>query len=112
MPFDNRANPGYPESSGLPQKQKPKLTIESMTDQARRELLASGDLLSIAQASKRTSYSAEYLSYLARKEKLAAVKIARNWVTTASAVAEYVSKQQNRHQAIIARLGASRKEPR
>ena len=81
-----------------------------MTDQARRALLASGDLLSIAQASKRTSYSQEYLSFLARKEKLAAIKIARNWVTTASAVADYVSKQQNRHRAILAKLKVSGKE--
>lgn len=81
-----------------------------MTDQARRALFASGDLLSIAQASKRTSYSPEYLSYLARKEKLAAVKIARNWVTTQSAVADYITKQRTRHQAIIAKLKVSGKE--
>lgn len=72
-------------------------------------MLASGDLLSIAQASKRTSYSPEYLSYLARKGKLAAIKIARNWVTTERAVTDYVITQQERHQAILAKLQVSRK---
>ena len=81
-----------------------------MTDQARQALLGSGDLLSIAQAPKRTPYSAEYLSFLARKGKLPAVKIARNWITTGSAIADYVGKQQNRHQAIITKLKVSRKE--
>jgi len=81
-----------------------------MTDQARRSLLAASDLVSIAQASRRTSYSAEYLSFLARTGKLPAVKIARNWLTTVSAVADYVREQQQRHQAIINKLKVSGKE--
>lgn len=56
-----------------------------MSTKERQALLASDDLLSIAQASRRTAYSAEYLSYLARTGKLPAVKIARNWLTTSSA---------------------------
>jgi len=82
-----------------------------MTDQA-RALLASGDLLSIAQAAKRTPYTAEYLSFLARKGKLPAVKIARNWVTTGNAVAHYIEGQKQRHKAIISRLALSGKESR
>jgi hypothetical protein len=81
-----------------------------MTAKAQRSLLASSDLVSIAQASRRTSYSPEYLSYLARTGKLPAVKIARNWLTTVTAVAEYVKEQQQRHQAIIDRLKVSAKE--
>lgn len=80
-----------------------------MSEQERRTLLGSGDLVSIAQASKHTSYSAEYLSFLARKGKLPAVKIARNWVTTSQAVTSYVSSQQKRHQSMIAKLKVGRK---
>lgn len=81
-----------------------------MSTKERQALLASGDLLSIAQASRRTPYSPEYLSFLARTGKLPAVKIARNWLTTSSAVFEYVKQQQQRHQAIIDRLKVSGKE--
>jgi recombinational DNA repair protein RecR len=83
-----------------------------MTDHARRALLASGDLLSIAQAAKRSPYSAEYLSYLARKGKLPAIKLARNWVTTGNAIAHYIEEQKHRHRAIITRLALSGKEQR
>jgi hypothetical protein len=78
-----------------------------MIDQA-RALLASGDLLSIAQASKQTPYSAEYLSFLARKGKLPAIKIARNWLTTREAVLSYVAKQRQWHQKMMDGLSAGK----
>jgi hypothetical protein len=81
-----------------------------MTDHAKRAFLASGDLLSIAQASQAAPYSPEYLSLLARKGKLPALKIARNWLTTSTAVADYVAKQRQRHQTIINKLKVSGKE--
>lgn len=48
----------------------------------------------ISQAAIGTPYSQEYLSLLARKGKLRAKKIGRNWFTTPEAVAEYIQKQQ------------------
>lgn len=81
-----------------------------MPDQARKDLLASGDLLSIAQASKLTPYSAEYLGLLARKGKFPAIKIANNWVTTGDAVGKYVSKQQERRLANVAKRKRSGKK--
>lgn len=45
--------------------------------------------ISLADASKGTTYSQEYLSLLARTGKLRAKKQGRNWVTTKRAIAEY-----------------------
>ncbi|MBU6415432.1 hypothetical protein KGQ34_04320, partial [Patescibacteria group bacterium] len=50
-------------------------------------------LISITEAAKSTPYSAEYLSLLARKGKLKAQKIGRNWYITPSAIRDYLSKQ-------------------
>jgi Fic family protein len=47
--------------------------------------------VSLAEAAKGTSYSQEYLSLLARKGILPAVKFRRNWMTTHDAVHEYIS---------------------
>lgn len=66
--------------------------------------LMSGKLISISQAAKLTPYSAEYLSLLARKGKLASVKISRDWLTTEEAVKEYVQKQIKKHQKMMALL--------
>lgn len=45
--------------------------------------------ISLAQAAEGTSYSQEYLSLLARKGQLEAIKRGRVWFTTRRAVAEY-----------------------
>jgi hypothetical protein len=52
------------------------------------------DFIPIAKAALGTPYSQEYLSLLARRGKLTAKKIGRNWYTTSAAVAEYLRKQQ------------------
>ncbi|MBI5697169.1 MAG: Fic family protein, partial [Thaumarchaeota archaeon] len=49
------------------------------------------ELISLAKAAEGTPYSQEYLSLLARKGKLDAVKIGRNWKTSKKAVREYCS---------------------
>ena len=49
--------------------------------------------VSLAQASKFSPYSQEYLSLLARKGKIHARKFGRNWYTTKEAIAEYLSSQ-------------------
>ncbi len=70
---------------------------KTMSPLERQKFLASGNLIPISRAAKFTPYSAEYLSLLARKGKLKAVKISRDWLTTSVAVKEYVEKQKNRH---------------
>ncbi|MDP3730945.1 MAG: helix-turn-helix domain-containing protein, partial [bacterium] len=49
--------------------------------------------ISLAEASKLSPYSQEYLSLLARRGKIFAKKIGRNWYTTREALADYISKQ-------------------
>ncbi|MBI2175205.1 MAG: hypothetical protein HYU35_00525 [Parcubacteria group bacterium] len=49
--------------------------------------------LPLTEAAKNTPYSAEYLSLLARKKKLRAKKIGKDWHTTRAAVETYLQKQ-------------------
>src|SRR3989344_2851664 len=49
--------------------------------------------ISLFDAAKDTPYSQEYLSLLARKGKISAKKIGRNWYTTTEAVCDYLKKQ-------------------
>ncbi len=52
--------------------------------------------ISISEAAKGSPYSQEYLSLLARRGILPAVKFGRNWMTTHDAVREYVNKAKSR----------------
>jgi hypothetical protein len=78
-----------------------------MSDQEKKQFLASGELISIFEASKFTPYSAEYLSLLARKGRLKAIKISRDWLTTRQAVLLYVKDQQKKHSKVLASLIAA-----
>ena len=49
--------------------------------------------ISLREASKYCDYSQEYLSLLARKGKLSAIKLNKEWVTTRDALEEYVESQ-------------------
>jgi len=51
--------------------------------------------ISLSEATKYCDYSQEYLSLLARKGRLAAVKIHRNWMTTKEAIEEYIGNSEN-----------------
>jgi hypothetical protein len=75
-----------------------------MSEAEKQVMLASGSLLSISEVAKGTPYSAEYLSLLARKGKLKAVKISRDWLTTREAVLAYVEEQRQKHQNALAEL--------
>ncbi len=77
-----------------------------MSEEEKRLFFASGNLISISVAAQATPYSAEYLSLLARKGKLKAVKISRDWLTTEAAVKEYVKKQAIKHQKMLRSLQA------
>jgi len=52
--------------------------------------------LSLAEAAKLTPYSAEYLSLLARKGLIAAVKIGKDWHVTPEALDEYMARTRSR----------------
>lgn len=54
------------------------------------------DFVSLAEASKGTPYSQEYLSLLARKGKIDAVKLGRNWFIKKDALKMYIFNQKNR----------------
>ena len=49
-------------------------------------------LLTLAEASKLSPYSQEYLSLLARKGQIAAIKVGRNWQITQKAIEEYQAR--------------------
>ncbi len=70
---------------------------QSMSEKERQSFVASGELISIAEAANYTPYSAEYLSLRARTGHLKATKIARNWLTTREAVLSYLTEQEAKH---------------
>jgi excisionase family DNA binding protein len=51
-------------------------------------------LLTLAEASKTSPYSQEYLSLLARRRRIAAVKIGRKWMISKKALHEYLKELQ------------------
>lgn len=51
------------------------------------------EYMTLAEASKYCSYSQEYLSFLARTNRLACVKFGRNWMTTLDSLEDYVKSQ-------------------
>ncbi len=50
----------------------------------------------LKEAAKQTEYSFEYLSLLARKGRIGAVKLRRNWVITQEALDEYLAQMAER----------------
>lgn len=57
---------------------------------ARQQKTEKQGYIPLRQATKYCDYSQEYLSFLARTGRLAAVKFGRNWMTTQEAILEYV----------------------
>ncbi len=55
------------------------------------------EILTLAQASKLSPYSQEYLSLLARKGNIGAFKLRRNWVITQKALEEYIKAHPRNH---------------
>ncbi|MFA6095845.1 MAG: nucleoporin, partial [Candidatus Paceibacterota bacterium] len=58
----------------------------------------SHEWISMSEAASFTPYSAEYLSLLARKKKLAAKKVGKTWYTTRATLEEYMKRQMIRNQ--------------
>jgi len=50
--------------------------------------------INLREATKYCEYSQEYLSLLARKGRIAAVKINKNWMTTREAIEEYIKTKE------------------
>jgi Fic family protein len=48
--------------------------------------------ITLQEAAKLSTYSMEYLSYLARNGRLSSIKIRRNWMTTREAIRDYTEK--------------------
>lgn len=54
------------------------------------------ELLSLGDLAKGTPYSADYLSLLARKGRIDAIKKGKTWMTTRKIIENYVSQQQGK----------------
>ena len=54
------------------------------------------ELISLAEAARRYGFTHRHLRELARKGRLKAVKIARDWLTTPADVEEYIRSRQRR----------------
>ena len=54
------------------------------------------EYITLAEAAKHSKYSQEYLSLLARKGKIGAVKFGRNWKITKEALEEYEKKHSSK----------------
>ena len=50
------------------------------------------EYISLAEIAKGANYSQEYLSLLARKGKLDAIKLGRNWMTTKKSIEDYLKR--------------------
>jgi excisionase family DNA binding protein len=57
------------------------------------EIGSNPELLSLKEAAELSPYSADYLNLLARKGKLKARKIGRDWLITRADLFEYLNKQ-------------------
>lgn len=75
-----------------------------MSEREKQRMLTSGKLVPIVKVAVQTPYSAEYLSLLARRGKIPAIKLSRDWLTTHQAVSLYVKKQTQKHQQLLKRF--------
>lgn len=62
------------------------------------------DLLSLKEAAALSPYSADYLNLLARKRKIKATKIGRDWLITKADLFEYLEKQRSESKSRVAQL--------
>jgi hypothetical protein len=61
-------------------------------------------LLTLKDAATFTPYSAEYLNLLARKRKINAQKIGRDWLITKPDLFDYLKKQQSESHSRLVQL--------
>ena len=60
--------------------------------------VSSSRLMSLSEAAKRTPYTPNFLRLLARRGKLQARKIGRDWLITPDELSLFIKRQQERHQ--------------
>ena len=78
-----------------------------MSHRERLPMLASGDLADISHAAQAYALlPAEYLSFLARRRKIKAFKLNRDWFTTNQTVFAYLKKQTQKHRVLASRLNS------
>lgn len=63
-------------------------------------------LLSLRQAASLTPYSAEYLNLLARKGKISAIKIGRDWLITRTDLFNYLMRQQRESKSRLEKISS------
>lgn len=61
-------------------------------------------LLTLKEAATLCPYSAEYLNLLARKGKLRATKVGRDWLVTRTDLFDYLKKQQDESRSRLSQL--------
>jgi excisionase family DNA binding protein len=62
------------------------------------------ELLTLKEAAQISPYSAEYLNLLARKERIRARKIGRDWLVTRADLFDYLKKQQTESKSKLMEL--------
>lgn len=62
--------------------------------------------MSLKDAEKYSPYSAEYLNLLARKKKIKAVKIGRDWLVRKEDLFDYLKSQQEQNQSKLSKLNS------
>lgn len=75
-----------------------------MSEKQKQLLADPSKLITLSQAATSTPYSAEYLSLLARKNRITAIKLSRDWFTTRQVVLSYVNEQKKKHQLLFERF--------
>lgn len=68
------------------------------------EQFSENKLLTLKEAARFSPYSAEYLNLLARKGKINARKIGRDWLITKADLFEYLKKQQTESKSRLFQL--------
>lgn len=71
-------------------------SVERSLDMYLLALEKGAEILTLAEASKLTPYTQEYLSLLARRGDIGAFKLGRNWVITKKALNEYLEAHRSR----------------
>ncbi|MDO8495111.1 MAG: hypothetical protein Q7S32_01100, partial [bacterium] len=89
----------FSKKTDLPQD---KISINFMSRKSAKNV----KYISLLEASKTSPYSQEYLSLLARKQKIFSKKIGRNWYTTREALHEYIRVQNDKNMRLAQFVGS------
>jgi excisionase family DNA binding protein len=82
----------------------PRFFLLKQKQNSMEDIKTSLELLSLKEAAELTPYSADYLNLLARKGKIRARKIGRDWLITKSDLFHYLRKQHIESQSRLRQL--------